>query len=152
MSTVSPSGTPVPGQLTFVAPRRAKPARHLADLTMAERRAVVAELGEKPFRADQLSRHYFEKFNGDPGLMTDLPAAAREKFATALFPSLLTSVREMTTDAGTTRKTLWRLFDGALVESVLMRYSDRTTMWRVVAGRMRYELPVLRHRPGGSHP
>ncbi|MET8332529.1 23S rRNA (adenine(2503)-C(2))-methyltransferase RlmN [Streptosporangium canum] len=128
MSTVSPPGTPAPGQLTFVAPRRAKPARHLADLTMAERRAVVAELGEKPFRADQLSRHYFEKLNGDPELMTDLPATAREKFAAALFPKLLTSVREMTTDGGTTRKTLWRLFDGALVESVLMRYTDRTTM------------------------
>ncbi|MEU7985558.1 23S rRNA (adenine(2503)-C(2))-methyltransferase RlmN [Streptosporangium canum] len=128
MSTVSPPGTPAPGQLTFVAPRRAKPARHLADLTMTERRAVVAELGEKPFRADQLSRHYFEKLNGDPELMTDLPATAREKFAAALFPKLLTSVREMTTDGGTTRKTLWRLFDGALVESVLMRYTDRTTM------------------------
>ncbi|SFI40823.1 23S rRNA m(2)A-2503 methyltransferase [Streptosporangium canum] len=128
MSTVSPPGAPAPGQLTFVAPRRAKPARHLADLTMTERRAVVAELGEKPFRADQLSRHYFEKLNGDPELMTDLPATAREKFAAALFPKLLTSVREMTTDGGTTRKTLWRLFDGALVESVLMRYSDRTTM------------------------
>lgn len=121
MSTASPTGAPVPGQLTFVAPRRAKPARHLADLTMAERRAAVAELGEKPFRADQLSRHYFEKLNGDPELMTDLPVAAREKLATALFPRLLTSVREMTTDGGTTRKTLWRLFDGALVESVLMR-------------------------------
>ncbi|MEU4829284.1 23S rRNA (adenine(2503)-C(2))-methyltransferase RlmN [Streptosporangium sp. NPDC023615] len=128
MSSVSPSGTPVPGQLTFVAPRRAKPARHLADLTMAERRAAVAELGEKPFRADQLSRHYFERLTGDPELMTDLPAAAREKFAAAFFPTLLTPVREMTTDAGTTRKTLWRLFDGALVESVLMRYTDRTTM------------------------
>ncbi|MFF0310315.1 23S rRNA (adenine(2503)-C(2))-methyltransferase RlmN [Streptosporangium sp. NPDC004379] len=127
MSTASQPGTPVPGQLTFVAPRRAKPARHLADLTMAERRAAVAELGEKPFRADQLSRHYFERLTADPGLMTDLPAAARDRFA-ALFPTLLTSVREMTTDGGTTRKTLWRLFDGALVESVLMRYPDRATM------------------------
>ncbi|AWS48244.1 23S rRNA (adenine(2503)-C(2))-methyltransferase RlmN [Streptosporangium sp. 'caverna'] len=128
MSTVSPPGAPVPGQLTFVARPRAKPARHLADLTMAERRAAVAELGEKPFRADQLSRHYFEKLNSDPSLMTDLPAAAREKLTTALFPPLLTSVREMTADGGTTRKMLWRLFDGALVESVLMRYTDRTTM------------------------
>jgi 23S rRNA (adenine2503-C2)-methyltransferase len=128
LSTVSPPGAPVPGQLTFVARPRAKPARHLADLTMAERRAAVAELGEKPFRADQLSRHYFEKLNSDPSLMTDLPAAAREKLTTALFPTLLTSVREMTTDSGTTRKMLWRLFDGALVESVLMRYTDRTTM------------------------
>ncbi|WP_344854908.1 23S rRNA (adenine(2503)-C(2))-methyltransferase RlmN [Planomonospora alba] len=128
MSTASQTGTPAPGQLTFVAPRRAKPARHLADLTMAERRAAVAELGEKPFRADQLSRHYFERLNGDAATMTDLPAAAREKLGAALFPPLLTPVREITCDGGTTRKTLWRLFDGALVESVLMRYSDRTTM------------------------
>ncbi|MGW4662565.1 23S rRNA (adenine(2503)-C(2))-methyltransferase RlmN [Streptosporangium sandarakinum] len=127
MSTASQPGTPTPGQLTFVAPRRAKPARHLADLTMAERRAAVAELGEKPFRADQLSRHYFERLTADPSLMTDLPAAARDRFA-ALFPTLLTPVRELTTDGGTTRKTLWRLFDGALVESVLMRYPDRATM------------------------
>jgi 23S rRNA (adenine2503-C2)-methyltransferase len=40
----------------------------------------------------------------------------------------MTPVRELTADAGTTRKTLWRLHDGALVESVLMRYPDRVTM------------------------
>jgi 23S rRNA (adenine2503-C2)-methyltransferase len=37
-------------------------------------------------------------------------------------------VRHLEADAGATRKTLWRLFDGALVESVLMRYPDRTTV------------------------
>jgi len=40
----------------------------------------------------------------------------------------MTPVRTMEADGGTTRKTLWRLHDGALVESVLMRYRDRTTM------------------------
>ena len=30
--------------------------------------------------------------------------------------------------ADTTVKTLWRMHDGALVESVLMRYPDRVTM------------------------
>ena len=34
----------------------------------------------------------------------------------------------MEADKGTTRKTLWKLFDGALVESVLMRYPDRATV------------------------
>ncbi|WP_030455684.1 23S rRNA (adenine(2503)-C(2))-methyltransferase RlmN [Herbidospora cretacea] len=118
---------PKAGQLTFVAPRRAKPQRHLADLTMAERRAAVAELGEKPFRADQLSRHYFAKLTESPGDMTDLPAASRETLG-QLLPSLLTSVREITCDDGMTRKTLWKLFDGSLVESVMMRYPDRVTM------------------------
>src|SRR5437868_2734938 len=113
--------------LQFAAPRRAKPARHLADTTMAERRAAVAELGEKPSRADQLSRHYFERLSSDVAEMTDLPAAAREQLGVML-PKLLTPVREMTSDGGTTRKTLWRLFDGALVESVLMRYPERATI------------------------
>ena len=37
-------------------------------------------------------------------------------------------MRAIDCDSGTTRKTLWRLHDGALVESVLMRYPDRVTM------------------------
>ena len=40
----------------------------------------------------------------------------------------MTVVRHLSTDQETTRKTLWRLFDGTLVESVLMRYPDRVTM------------------------
>jgi 23S rRNA (adenine2503-C2)-methyltransferase len=40
----------------------------------------------------------------------------------------MTALQELTADGGTTRKTLWRLHDGALVESVLMRYPDRVTM------------------------
>jgi len=34
----------------------------------------------------------------------------------------------MEADKGTTVKNLWKLFDGALVESVLMRYTDRATI------------------------
>ncbi len=37
-------------------------------------------------------------------------------------------VRHISCDDDTTRKTLWRLHDGTLVESVLMRYPDRVTM------------------------
>ncbi|HKA69004.1 MAG TPA: 23S rRNA (adenine(2503)-C(2))-methyltransferase RlmN [Actinomycetes bacterium] len=117
-----------PGQLVFAAPRRAKPPRHLADLDPAARRAALAELGAQPFRARQLSRHYFTKLTDDPDAMTDLPAGTRAELAAAMLPRLLTPVRELTADGGTTVKTLWRLFDGALVESVLMRYPNRVTM------------------------
>lgn len=119
---------PAPGQLTFSAPRRGKPPRHLADLTADERAAVVVELGLPAFRAKQLSRHYFERHTSDPALMTDLPAKGRDELVAALMPTLLTPVREMVADGGATRKTLWRLHDGALVESVLMEYSGRTTL------------------------
>jgi 23S rRNA (adenine2503-C2)-methyltransferase len=88
----------------------------------------VAELGEPAFRANQLSNHYFGRLSDDPAAMTDLPASARGPLSEALLPPLLTSIRDVTCDAGTTRKTLWRAFDGALIESVLMRYPDRVTM------------------------
>jgi 23S rRNA (adenine2503-C2)-methyltransferase len=104
------------------------PPRHLADLDLAGRRAAVTALGEKPFRADQLSRHYFARYTDIPEDMTDLPAGVRAALADELLPRLLTSERELTCDDGATRKMLWRLHDGALVESVLMKYPDRVTM------------------------
>ena len=111
--------------IVFDAPRRGKPPRHLADLSPPERRAAAEALGEKPFRGDQLARWYFGG-TSDPALMTDLPAASRERLS-ALLPPLLTPVREVACDAGETSKTLWRCHDGALVESVTMRYPDRIT-------------------------
>src|SRR5215218_604881 len=113
--------------LVFDAPRRGTPPRHLADLTREEARAAVAELGQPPFRADQLARHYFRGVT-DPAQMTDVPAAVRDTLAGALLPGLLTPVRHQSADGGRTRKTLWRLHDGALVESVLMRYPERATV------------------------
>ncbi|WP_026425323.1 23S rRNA (adenine(2503)-C(2))-methyltransferase RlmN [Actinokineospora inagensis] len=114
--------------LVFDAPRRGLPPRHLADLTADERRAAVAELGEKPFRANQLSNHYFARLTADPAAMTDIPAATRDRLADSLLPPLLTVVRHVTCDDGSTRKTLWKAHDGTLLESVLMRYPDRVTL------------------------
>ena len=119
---------PVPGQLTFTAPRRGKPPRHLADLDPAQRRAVAQELGVPAFRAGQLSRHYFEHLSIDPATMSDLPAVAKAQLVADLLPPLLTPVRELHADRGATIKSEWRLHDGALVESVLMRYPKRVTI------------------------
>jgi len=121
------SDTPDPSR-TAVRGARKKPPPHLADLDLAGRRAAVAALGQAGYRADQLSRHFFARLTDDPADMTDLPAQLRGELAAALLPPLLTAQRELDCDGGTTRKTLWRAFDGALVESVLMRYPERVTM------------------------
>jgi 23S rRNA (adenine2503-C2)-methyltransferase len=107
---------------------RGKPPRHLADLTAAERKARLEELGLPGFRARQLSNHYFARLVDDPEQMTDLPADSRDALVSGLLPHLMTPLRTLEADRGTTRKTLWKLFDGALVESVLMRYPGRVTM------------------------
>jgi 23S rRNA (adenine2503-C2)-methyltransferase len=122
MTTLPVLETPVPARR-----RAALPPRHLADLDRAGRRAAVQALGEPAFRAGQLSTHYFGRLVRDPAAMTDLPAATRDRLAAGLLPQLLTGVREQSCDGGATRKTLWRLHDGALVESVLMGYPDRVT-------------------------
>ncbi|RHW27801.1 dual-specificity RNA methyltransferase RlmN [Nocardioides immobilis] len=120
---------PIRLPLVLAEPRgRQKPPRHLADLAPDERKAHLVDLGLPGFRAKQLSTHYFARLVDDPAAMTDLPAAQREELVAALLPDLMTPIRTLEADRGTTRKTLWRLFDGALVESVLMRYPGRVTM------------------------
>ncbi|WP_028476522.1 23S rRNA (adenine(2503)-C(2))-methyltransferase RlmN [Nocardia sp. CNY236] len=114
--------------LVIDAPRRGLPPRHLADLPLPDRRRAVVDLGEKPFRATQLSHHYFGRLTTDPDEMTDIPAENRRRLADALFPTLFTEVRTLSCDDGATRKTLLRAHDGSLVETVLMRYPDRSTV------------------------
>ncbi len=108
--------------------RAGLPPVHLADLDLAARREAVAAVGEPAFRAAQLSTHYFGRLVREPDAMTDIPARARTALAERMMPRLLTPVREASCDDGATRKTLWRLHDGSLVESVLMGYPDRATV------------------------
>lgn len=78
--------------------------------------------GLPAFRASQFDQHYYGRANADPDTWTDLPAAQREQIKATFFPDLLHEVRTQSADEGTTIKTLWRLHDGNLVESVLMEY------------------------------
>ena len=123
------TGTPI--RLDLSSPSRGprgKPPKHFVDLTPEQRIDAVTALGEKPFRAKQLATHYFTHLSNDPSTMTDLPKASRDTLVANLFPQLLTAARTLSADGGTTVKTLWHLFDGAKVESVLMRYANRTTL------------------------
>jgi len=115
-------------QIQLLAPKRGMPPKHFADLSKDERIDALKELGLPKFRADQIARHYYGKFEADPLTMTDLPEAQRQTVKDALFPTLLTPVRTVETDEGDTTKTLWRLHDGTLLESVLMRYPGRATL------------------------
>lgn len=115
--------------LQFAERRRVRrPPQHLADLDLAGRKAWLKELGQPAFRATQLSKHWFVHHISDPAAMSDLPKAGREQLVATVLPPLLTEVRRLVTDRGDTIKFLWKLFDGALVESVLMRYPNRITL------------------------
>lgn len=128
LSPAQAAGLKTPLTLTMAPSRRGKAPRHFADLSAEERIEVIKALGEKPFRAKQLANHYYAHLTDDPQAMTDLPVATRDRLVAELFPQLLRKVRTMEADQGTTVKNLWQLYDDVKVESVLMRYSSRTTL------------------------
>lgn len=118
---------PVP-VLSFAVPRKGKPVLHFADLDLNSRKQILEEIGINGFRAKQLATHYYTHLCADVTEMSDIPAQAREIIQHKIFPTLLTNVQDLVADQGRTIKSAWRLFDGAIIESVLMRYPDRTTV------------------------
>jgi len=98
------------------------PSRY--DATREDLAALLA--GEPPFRVRQVWDGLHRRVVA-PGAMTDLPAALRARLDAAL-PPALTPANESVSDDGETVKWLWRLHDGALIETVLMHYDDRTTV------------------------
>lgn len=114
--------------LQFAEVKRGKPPVHWVDMSTDERAAKIKALGLPAFRAKQISTHYFTHYTSNPADMTDLPATDRDEIVTSVLPPLLTEVKRLQTDNGDTIKFLWKLYDGALVESVLMRYPGRITL------------------------
>ena len=116
-------------KLVFDEPVQKKKApKHLADLTPEDRRELAKEMGLPAFRANQVATHYFTHLSDNPDEWTDIPADLRTSIAEKFTPKLIELVTTRTTDSGTTRKDLWKLHDGVLVESVLMLYPDRATV------------------------
>jgi 23S rRNA (adenine2503-C2)-methyltransferase len=108
--------------------RRGKPPLHFADMTKDLRIDKAKELGLPRFRISQLAHHYYGHFDVDSDDFTDIPSELRHGIRQVFFPELITEVTRQVADEGTTIKTLWRLFDGSRIESVLMRYETRTTL------------------------
>jgi 23S rRNA (adenine2503-C2)-methyltransferase len=98
--------------------------RSLFDLTRPE---LAELLDDQPsYRVEQVWRGLYGH-GRRPEEMTDLPKALRRRLAAALEPALQPAAESRSRD-GQTLKWLWRLPDGARVETVLMHYPDRATV------------------------
>lgn len=108
--------------------RRGKPPLHFADMDSQERLDKTEEIGLPKYRVRQLANHYFQHHDADVSGFSDFPVSAREQAQEIFFPQLIHEVTRQVADGGATVKTLWQLFDGARIESVLMRYPNRATL------------------------
>jgi 23S rRNA (adenine2503-C2)-methyltransferase len=108
--------------VTIAAP----PLPAISERSSEELVAWLAERGHPAYRARQLGRRLAAGARFDE--MLELPAELRDSLAAAFRSSSLREVRGLEADDGHTTKKLYELDGGHTVESVVMRYSRRSTL------------------------
>ena len=97
----------------------------LLDYNLKELRNVVAELGEKPFRGNQI---YSNLVAGKSvSEMTDISKALKDKLLSVYADEPCKIIKELVSKDGT-KKFLFALSDGNVIEGVLMKYKYGNTL------------------------
>lgn len=104
------------------------PIFDLYNATLPDLTALLTSWRQPAFRAKQLYRQLYVNLIDDLEQATDLPAKLRQQLAAETRLGTLEPVRLQLADDGMTRKALFRLDTGAVVETVLMIYPDRATV------------------------
>ncbi len=111
------------------------PKQALSGLSLAELTKFVKALGLPVFRAKQIHTWIYVKYANSFEEMTDLSVELRHKLnQVAQVPLLKIAHLEVSRDG--TRKYLFQLPDGKLVESVLMTFQDRDSLSACVSSQV----------------
>jgi 23S rRNA (adenine2503-C2)-methyltransferase len=123
MSTSPPTSSSNSSGPTAVDPSEA-PATlpSILELSRDELTSTMLEMGEKKFRADQLWRSIYHETTESFDQMSTISKSFRATLKSAYSISTLTEAMSLTSADGSTSKSLFRLHDGELIETVMMRY------------------------------
>lgn len=94
----------------------------LKSASMEELTQFLSALGERPFRARQLYEWMHEKQAASVDAMTNIPKGLRAKLQERAVFTVLTQADVQVSGQDGTRKYLFELADGNVIESVFMRY------------------------------
>ena len=94
----------------------------ILDLSRDRLTLTLIEMGEKKFRADQVWRAIYHETLSSFDEMSTLSKPFREKLKDTYTFSALEQAMFLTSADKTTSKALYKLHDGELIETVLMRY------------------------------
>ena len=93
----------------------------IKSMNMEELKELMVQIGEKPFRAKQIYGWLHEHLVTSYDEMANIPKSLKEKLKE--YPiTVLEELDVQTSKVDGTRKYLFRLSDGNMIESVLMRY------------------------------
>jgi 23S rRNA (adenine2503-C2)-methyltransferase len=94
------------------------------DLDLSSLANLLKEWNEPAYRARQIWQGLHQHLYNSPAQFTNLPKSLREKLAEHLSFAPLKVKTYIESSDGYTRKTLFELQDGKVIEAVLMRYGD----------------------------
>lgn len=94
----------------------------LKSLDYEELQKALEELGQKAFRARQMYQWFHEKLADTPEEMTNIPDSLKKALSVQYQCTNLEILDVLTSKADGTQKYLFRLNDGNVIESVLMKY------------------------------
>lgn len=100
----------------------------LTNLTSADLRVWLRDLGEPAYRAQQLEHWLYVELVSTFDEMLNLPLELRQQLKKVVRISTLQPLAERVSDDHQTEKVLFQLADGQTIESVLMRYDERQTV------------------------
>ena len=96
--------------------------KDLKSLSYQEMLDEMAAMGEKTFRGKQIYQWLHEKLVSTPDEMGNIPAKLKDRLKEAYTCSSLQMIDVFTSGIDGTQKYLFRLQDGNVIESVLMKY------------------------------
>ena len=96
--------------------------KDIKSFTLEELQRELENMGEKSFRAKQLYQWMHQKLARDYEEMSNLPLSLKEKLSEHFVYTAVKQVQMQESALDGTRKYLFELSDGCLVESVWMRY------------------------------
>ena len=94
----------------------------ILELSRDQLTSTLLEMGEKKFRADQLWRSIYHETAESFDQMSTLSKPFRSTLNSKYSISTLTESMSLMSADGSTSKSLYRLHDGELIETVMMRY------------------------------
>lgn len=100
----------------------------LLDLTRAQLRDLVQQWGEPAYRGNQIYDWLHRNLASDPDEMTNLSKSLRTRLAAETTINPLELILQEDSQDRLTRKALFRLADGATIETVFMLYNYRRTV------------------------
>ncbi|NJC98006.1 MAG: 23S rRNA (adenine(2503)-C(2))-methyltransferase RlmN [Anaerolineae bacterium] len=98
--------------------------RLISDLALQDFTELLDEWGEPAYRAKQIWQGLYKLYYHSPEQFTNLPNTLRTKLAEEFTFTPFRVKIYLDSSDGYTRKTLFELPDGNLIEAVLMRYGD----------------------------